>query len=148
MTIKRMLGSGVVLLLLLTSSLSAARSEIAEAASRGDIAAVRALLAQRTDVNAPQADGATALHWAVYRGDKEMTDLLSGVPVTFTSPRNSPFPSTSISSSNHTPPLVLFSRPSGPVSMNRPTVLTSTVRVPSPLSVTFWSIVVYTFSAV
>ena len=36
---------------------------------RGDAAAVRALLAQKADVNAPQADGATALHWAVYRGD-------------------------------------------------------------------------------
>jgi ankyrin repeat protein len=76
MTIKRVLGSGVVLLLLLGSSLSAARSEIAEAASRGDIAAVRALLAQKADVNTPQADGATALHWAVYHSDREMTDLL------------------------------------------------------------------------
>src|SRR6185369_9192387 len=30
----------------------------------------------RADVNAPQTDGATALHWAVYRDDAEMTDLL------------------------------------------------------------------------
>ena len=43
---------------------------------RGDTAAVRALLAQKADVNAPQADGATALHWAVYRGDLELADLL------------------------------------------------------------------------
>ena len=27
--------------------------------------------AQKADVNAPQADGATALHWAVYRSDSE-----------------------------------------------------------------------------
>ena len=32
--------------------------------------------AQKADVNAPQADGATALHWAVYHGDKTMADLL------------------------------------------------------------------------
>ena len=39
-------------------------------------AAVRTLVAQHADVNAPQADGATALHWAVFRSDKEMVDLL------------------------------------------------------------------------
>ena len=43
---------------------------------RGDMAAVRALLAKKADVNAPQGDGATALHWAVYRGDIELADLL------------------------------------------------------------------------
>ena len=43
---------------------------------RGDRAAVRKLVEQHADVNAPQADGATALHWAVFRSDKEMVDLL------------------------------------------------------------------------
>ena len=43
---------------------------------RGDKAAVRKLVEQHADVNAPQADGATALHWAVFRSDKEMVDLL------------------------------------------------------------------------
>ena len=33
-------------------------------------------MAQHADVNAPQADGATALHWAVFRSDKETVDLL------------------------------------------------------------------------
>ena len=55
---------------------AAGKSDVADAAIRGDIAAVRALLAQKADVNAPQADGATALHWAVYRGDKELADML------------------------------------------------------------------------
>ena len=31
---------------------------------------------QKADVNAPQVDGATALHWAVYRDDLELADLL------------------------------------------------------------------------
>jgi ankyrin repeat protein len=65
-----------VALWLSTSTLGAAGSQVADAVMRGDAAAVRALLAQKADVNAPQADGATALHWAVYRGDVSLADLL------------------------------------------------------------------------
>ena len=43
---------------------------------KGDTAAVRVLIDQRADVNAPQADGATALHWAVYRRTCTAADLL------------------------------------------------------------------------
>ena len=43
---------------------------------QGDKAALRSLLQQKADVNAPQVDGATALHWAVYRDDLEAADLL------------------------------------------------------------------------
>jgi ankyrin repeat protein len=53
-----------------------ARSEIGDAAARGDRAAVQKLIQAKTNVNAPQVDGATALHWAVYREDVEMVDLL------------------------------------------------------------------------
>src|SRR5437867_10240797 len=45
------------------------RSDVADAVMKGDKAALRTLLQQKADVNAPQADGATALHWAVFRGD-------------------------------------------------------------------------------
>jgi ankyrin repeat protein len=38
--------------------------------------AVRALLKQRVDVNVPQGDGATALHWAVHFDDLTTADLL------------------------------------------------------------------------
>ena len=55
---------------------AAGKSDVADAAARGDIAAVRALIAQKADVNAPQADGATALHWAVFKGNKEIADML------------------------------------------------------------------------
>jgi len=54
----------------------AGRSPVADAAERGDRAAVRALITQKADVNAPQIDGATALHWAIYRDDEELVDLL------------------------------------------------------------------------
>ena len=49
---------------------------LADAARRGDPAAVRSLLAQAADVNATQGDGATALHWAAYRDDAETTAAL------------------------------------------------------------------------
>jgi uncharacterized protein len=39
-------------------------------------AAVRTLLQQRPDVNAAEADGTTALHWAAYRGNLETAQLL------------------------------------------------------------------------
>ena len=51
-------------------------SPLADAAMKGDKAAVKTLLQQKTDVNAPQPDGATALQWAAYRNDSELADLL------------------------------------------------------------------------
>jgi uncharacterized protein len=61
---------------LAVSPQAAGKSEVADAAMKGDRAAVRALIAKKVDVNAPQADGATALHWAVYRSDVELADML------------------------------------------------------------------------
>jgi len=73
---KRVFASGAAFLLLSIAGLGAGSSEVADAVMRGDKAAVQMLLAQHADVNAPQADGATALHWAVFRSDKETVDLL------------------------------------------------------------------------
>ena len=73
----RAFAGAVVLAVLSTAAASAAtRSPVADAAMNGDAAAVRKLLAQKADVNAPQVDGGTALHWAVYRDDLELTDIL------------------------------------------------------------------------
>ena len=79
MSVRYLFGNCAVVLLLSLQSmptLGAAGSEVSDAVMRGDTAAVRALLAQKADVNASQADGATALHWAVYRADAALTDLL------------------------------------------------------------------------
>ena len=73
---KRPTLSVCVALLLSMAVLRAANSPVADAAMKGDMAAVRLLAGQKADVNAPQADGATAIHWAVYRNDLEMADLL------------------------------------------------------------------------
>src|SRR5438045_1221276 len=49
---------------------------VADAAMRGDAAAVRALISRQTDVNVPQGDGMTALHWAADHGDSAMAAML------------------------------------------------------------------------
>ena len=57
---------------------TAANAPLADAAMHGDGDAVRVLLQQQVNVNAAQGDGTTALHWAAYRDDLEMTRLLIG----------------------------------------------------------------------
>ena len=47
----------------------AAEHRLADAVERRDDRSVDALLAKRTDINAPQPDGATALHWATHYDD-------------------------------------------------------------------------------
>ena len=51
-------------------------ASIAEAAMRGDVAAVRAMMRQGVNVNAAQGDGMTALHWAANRSDAVLAQLL------------------------------------------------------------------------
>ena len=70
------IGTVVVGFVLASGICAADRSDVADAAMRGDRAAVRALLAKKADVNAPQVDGTTALHWAVRANDVEMTEML------------------------------------------------------------------------
>jgi ankyrin len=76
MNVIRIIGSCALALWLPAASIGAVRSDVADAVMKGDKAAVRALLQRKADVNAPQPDGATALHWAVYRDDLETADLL------------------------------------------------------------------------
>ena len=51
---------------------------LVEAVRNQDHDAVRALLSEQVDVNAPQPDGATPLHWAVHWENLEIADLLIG----------------------------------------------------------------------
>jgi len=57
-------------------NLRAAGSDVADAAMRGNKDALRSLIQRKADVNAPQMDGTTALHWAVRADDLETVDLL------------------------------------------------------------------------
>jgi uncharacterized protein len=54
----------------------AADLRLVTAAKNGDKAAVASLLQQKLDVNAPEADGTTALHWAVRIDDLDVADRL------------------------------------------------------------------------
>jgi len=68
----------LVVALVMTAALSAQQvvSSVADAAGRGDKAAVRQLLKDGADVNGAQGDGMSALHWAAERGDVELADML------------------------------------------------------------------------
>jgi ankyrin repeat protein len=71
------LGCAIVLLLAAASLRAAGPpASLADAAERMDRVKVGALLKQRVDVNAPQVDGMTALHWATFHEDLEMADQL------------------------------------------------------------------------
>jgi ankyrin repeat protein len=55
---------------------AAAPAPVADAAMRRDRDGVRALLHQGADINGPQGDGMTALHWAAANGDRELAAML------------------------------------------------------------------------
>jgi uncharacterized protein len=61
---------------LLAATGAAAESLVADAVMKRDVAALRALLQKKADVNAVQVDGSTALHWAVYHDNLQAADLL------------------------------------------------------------------------
>src|SRR5262245_63367895 len=57
-------------------SLSAAGSPLIDAVKKQDAQSVRALLKQKANINATEADGFTALHWAAQRDSVQLVDLL------------------------------------------------------------------------
>ena len=67
-----------ILSLLLVSSLEAATAPVplADAIKSADAATVRRLLKERVDVNTPEVDGTTALHWAARVSDVATAELL------------------------------------------------------------------------
>jgi ankyrin repeat protein len=72
-----MSGKGLILGIFAAALLSAASdTRLADAAMQGNQDAVRSLIEQKVDVNAPQGDGTTALHWAAYKDDLGMAKML------------------------------------------------------------------------
>ncbi|MEY3659244.1 MAG: hypothetical protein RLZZ169_69 [Pseudomonadota bacterium] len=78
----RLLGS--LCAVLVTISASGTAETLVAAARRDDAAGVQALLRGADDVNQPQSDGTTALHWAVYNGNLPLVRALikAGADVT------------------------------------------------------------------
>jgi ankyrin repeat protein len=67
---------GTVLITSLIAAAASTDTRLADAVQNSDRTAVRALLAKKVDVNAPQGDGTTALHWAAFNDDREVAKLL------------------------------------------------------------------------
>jgi ankyrin repeat protein len=77
MTTRQFLGcAALIFVIAALPTIAASRSEVADAAMNGDLAAVRTLILKKADVNAPQIDGATALLWAVHLDNAEMVEAL------------------------------------------------------------------------
>jgi uncharacterized protein len=66
----------LVLLGALTLNAAAPELTLLEAVKAGDAKTVRSLLARKVDVNKPEADGTTALHWAIENDDFDLTAAL------------------------------------------------------------------------
>ena len=67
---------GIVLLSAWSLAAAPGDLRLIDAVKKSDTKAVRALLAQHVNVNASEADGSTALHWAAQRDNLEIADLL------------------------------------------------------------------------
>jgi ankyrin repeat protein len=65
-----------MLITIVTLLALAAAAPLVDAVKSGDRAAALALIQQRVDVNAPEADGTTALHWAVHQNDLDLAERL------------------------------------------------------------------------
>jgi ankyrin repeat protein len=70
--------AGVIATILALSAgpLAAADLSVVDAARNRDVATVRVLLTRHVDVNKPQGDGATALHWAAHWDDVPLAEML------------------------------------------------------------------------
>ena len=76
--VSRLFRTGFWLVPVLATAASAAEPDrrVADAAKARDVKALTALVRQKADVNVPQADGATALHWAAHWDDTTMAGQL------------------------------------------------------------------------
>ncbi len=76
MPLRTLASACVAAVLCLWAPLHAASASAADAAMQGDKAALAALVKSGANINAAQGDGMTALHWAAFKGDVEMAQML------------------------------------------------------------------------
>ena len=72
----RPVGWSIVVLVSAATVAAAGDSRLVDALKAHNASAVPGLLTRHADVNARQADGTTALHWAVHLDDLKTTELL------------------------------------------------------------------------
>ncbi len=70
--------STLLALMISSAVFGAADVRLVDAVKHSNLAEVRTLVQGGADVNAPEVDGTTALHWAVSHDDLKMVDLLLG----------------------------------------------------------------------
>src|SRR5262245_43944236 len=73
---KKAFGLGFLLLSSLPASAGVLESRLAEAVRNNDVVAIKSLLAEHADVNAPLPDESTVLAWAVDRQNAQSVDML------------------------------------------------------------------------
>src|SRR5262247_646635 len=73
---KSAIGAAVLLVMAAGSRGSADSAKLVDAAKARDRAAVQTLIKQHADINAPAADGSTALYYAAENNDLEMVKAL------------------------------------------------------------------------
>ncbi len=76
-------GLAILALILTAGAATPLEAPVADAAERGDLEEVRALLRRGADVNTAQSDGMTALHWAARNNDVEIVKTLLYAGATF-----------------------------------------------------------------
>ena len=80
LTVKKMVARAALPALLVAGLAAGSEPQgdlrLVEAVKHKNMSAVRTLLEQGVDVNVPEGDGATALHWAAYWDDAETVDRL------------------------------------------------------------------------
>ena len=72
------LGFAVTCVLAVMSLTAADDRRLVEAVKHHKMATIQALLAEGVDANVPEADGTTALHWAVHHDAADLVDRLLG----------------------------------------------------------------------
>jgi ankyrin repeat protein len=70
------ISGAVVLLVMAVCAAGAADTRLVDAVKNHDKDAIRALIKEHVDVNMPEADGTSALHWAAHANDLETVQLL------------------------------------------------------------------------
>ena len=95
-----------VVLVVTTASAVEPESLLADAVRKQEHTVARALLEQSVGVNVAQVDGMTALHWAVYHDDLEITKLLIAAGADVTAKNRYGVPPLSIACQNGTTAIV------------------------------------------
>lgn len=131
----------IVAITVIQVALSAAGADarLVKAVRSKDAAAVRTLIKQRVDVNGPQGDGATALHWAAHVDDLTIADLLIRAGARAAVANDNGFAPLHLACTNRSGPMVdrLLSAGADPnaASINGETVLMTCARAGEPRAV-------------